>query len=67
MSADVWVNFSIIVLAQLVFFISTTLYYKKQRGVFKILLYGIIIGTFVGLLYDLILGKYLGLFSCKRQ
>ncbi|MEK7638555.1 MAG: hypothetical protein AAB388_00160 [Patescibacteria group bacterium] len=58
-----WLNFSIVVLIQLVFFVLFANYQKRLPEVPKILVYGIIVGAVIGLTYDLVLGKYFGLVS----
>lgn len=63
MIAEAWLNFSVVIIVQLIFFLVCASYHKRLREVPKILLRGMIIGVIVGLIYDHLLGKYLGLFS----
>ncbi len=56
-----WINFGILLLVQLLIFITLAFYEKKLSRVWQVLAKGILIGIPFGLSFDLILGKLLGL------
>ena len=58
-----WLNFAVVIFAQLLFFIAHAYYAKKLSDMPRILGLGVCIGVVMGLLYDLVLGKFLGLAS----
>ena len=61
--SEAWLNFSIVVFIQLLFFIIHAYYSKKLSDAWRILGLGILIGMMVGLFSDLVLGKFFGLWS----
>lgn len=61
--SEAWLNFTIVVFIQFLFFIIHAYYAKKLSGIPRILGKGVLSGIVLGLLFDLIFGKFLGLFS----
>lgn len=58
-----WLNFAIVVFAQLVLFVAHAYYVNRLTDIPRLLGLGVLIGLVMGLLYDLFLGKFLGLAS----
>lgn len=61
--SEAWLQFSVVILVQLIFFVIFASYQKRLPETPKILLHGVIIGIILGLLYDNLLGRYFGIFS----
>jgi len=58
-----WVNFGVLLFAQILIFLAFALYEKKLSNALEILGKGILIGIPFGLSFDLFFGKLLGLSS----
>ena len=58
-----WLDFTVVILVQLVLFIIHAWYEKRLSDVPKILAWGMGIGLLFGIVFDLVIGKYVGLYS----
>ena len=60
---EIWLNFAIVFLAQLGFFVVHVLYRKRSNEILHILLQSIFAGVVIGLLSDFLWGKLVGFWS----
>ena len=60
---EAWLNFIIVILAQLFLFVICAYYEKKLSKVPSILGWGVLIGIVIGVPFDFVVGKFFGLHS----
>ncbi|MEK7531741.1 MAG: hypothetical protein AAB545_02330 [Patescibacteria group bacterium] len=60
---EAWLDFSVVVLVQLLLFLVHAHYEKRMAETPRILARGILIGIFFGVFFDLLVGKVFGLYT----
>jgi Na+/citrate or Na+/malate symporter len=61
--SELWFDFGVVILTQLILFIVHAYYEKRLRDVPKILFTSMLIGIPFGIVFDLIVGEFVGLYS----
>ncbi len=60
---EAWLNFTIVVLVQLLFFITHAHYEKRLTDVPNILKWSVAVGIVFGIVFDLVIGKFFSVYS----